>query len=137
MTKNENATNQTVQQTPAVDDLEELKKQLEEANARAAKAEACAESAEKKAADAAAQLKAITDAKAMKVVAAKADTVRIRIPMEKNGPKEAQQVFINGRQYIIKRGVEVDVPRGVAEILQNREKMLEVIHAFDAANAQD
>lgn len=137
MSKNENANNQTPQPTPAVDDLEELKKQLEEANARAKEAEARAESAEKKGADAAAQLKAIADAEAKKAAAAKADTVRIRIPMEKNGPKEAQQVFINGRQYIIKRGVEVDVPRGVAEILQNREKMLEVIHAFDAANAQD
>ena len=62
--------------------------------------------------------------------------VRIKIPMEKNGPKEDQQVFINGRQYIIKRGVEVDVPRGVAEILRNREKMMRVISEFEAANAQ-
>ena len=68
---------------------------------------------------------------------AKADTVRIKIPLEKNGPRDDQQVFINGRQYIIKRGVEVDVPRGVAEILANRERMLEVITAFDAANAKD
>lgn len=137
MSKNENANNQTPQQAPVTDNLEELKKQLEEANARAAKAEARAENAEKKGVVAEAQLKAIADADAKKKVVAKDNTVRIRLPLEKNSRNNAQEVFLNGRPYLIKRGVEVDVPRGVAEILQNREKMLEASNAFISANAKD
>lgn len=131
MAKNEN--DQTVENA----ELEQLKAQLAEMEKQAADAEARAQEAEKKNADAEAQLKALADKEAKKKAAAKAATVRIKLPLEKNGPKDDQQVFINGRQYIIKRGVEVDVPRGVAEILRNREKMLDVVTAFDAANAKN
>lgn len=109
--------------------LEEMKKQLEEANARADAAESRADSAEKNAAEAEAKLQEMAEAK--KTVEDKPGTVRIKIPLERNSSNEDVQVFINGRQYIIKRGVEVDVPRGVAEILANREKMLQVIDAFN------
>lgn len=131
MAKNEN--DQTVENT----ELEQLKALLAEKEAQAANAEARAQEAEKKNADAEAALKALADKETKKKAAAKTATVRIKLPLEKNGPKDDQQVFINGRQYIIKRGVEVDVPRGVAEILRNREKMLDVVTAFDAANAKN
>ena len=116
--------------------MEELQAKLAAAEAKLAEEKARADEAEKNGADAAAKI-AELEAAAKKETAKKlANTVRIKIPIEKNGPKDDQQVFINGRQYIIKRGVEVDVPRGVAEILANREKMLEVITAYDEAHAQ-
>ena len=122
--------------------MEQLQKQLAEAEARASAAEKAAaeatsraDDAEKKSAEANA---ALAELQEQKTAAAeeKPDKVVIKIPMVKNGPKEDEQVFINGRQYIIQRGKEVAVPRGVAEILSNREKMLEVIEAFDKAHAQ-
>lgn len=119
--------------------LEEMQKKLAEAEAKAkaaeeaaAEAAARAEEAEKKNAEAEAQLQALQTP----TVEPKADKVKFRIPVVKNGPKEDVQVFLNGRQFIIQRGVEVEVPRGVAEILANREKMLEVIDAFDKKHAQ-
>ena len=120
--------------TPTV---EELLARLAEAEAKAAAEKKRADDAEKEGTDTAEKLKALEQAAAKKKAAEKAGKVRIKIPIEKNGPKEDVQVFINGRQYIIKRGVEVDVPRGVAEILHNRDLMLEVIAAYDAAHAQD
>lgn len=124
--------------------MEELKKKLADAEARAAEAEEAkanaisrAEEAEKKNADAEAALAAMqTQQKCAENGVQRSDKVRIKIPLVKNGPKEDVQVFINGRQYIIQRGAEVDVPRGVAEILHNKEKMLEVIDAFDKAHAK-
>ena len=129
--------------TDNTQELQELQNRLAEAEARAAEAEqknaeaeARAAEAEQKNAEAEAKLAAI-EKDAEKTAGKKPGTVRIKIPFEKNGPNDDQQVFINGRQYIIKRGVEVDAPRGVAEILQNREKMMHVISEFDAANAQE
>lgn len=61
--------------------------------------------------------------------------VRIRLPKER---RDQEDVFvgINERTWLIKRGVEVEVPECVAEVLENREMMLEVIMAFeDAARA--
>ena len=122
--------------------MEELQKKLAEAEAKAkaaeeakAAAESRAEAAEKNNAEAEAQLKALAEERET-ATAAKADKVKIRIPVVKNGPKDDVQVFLNGRQFIIQRGAEVEVPRGVAEILANREKMLEVIDAFDKQHAQ-
>lgn len=116
--------------------MEELQAKIAAMEAKLAEETARADAAEKSGADAAAKLAELEAADQKKAAAAKAGTVRIKIPIEKNGPKEDQQVFINGRQYIIKRGVEVDVPRGVAEILANRERMMEVATAFDDANAK-
>ena len=116
--------------------MEELQAKVAAMEAKLAEETARADAAEKSGADAAAKLAELEAAAQKKAAAAKAGTVRIKIPIEKNGPKEDQQVFINGRQYIIKRGVEVDVPRGVAEILANRERMMEVVTAFDDANAK-
>ena len=126
-------------QAPDKEAMEELQKKLAEAEAKAKAAEeekkaatARAEEAEKKNAEAEAQLQALQSPANEQ----KADKVKIKIPVVKNGPKEDVQVFLNGRQFIIQRGAEVEVPRGVAEILANREKMLEVIDAFDKKHAQ-
>ena len=63
----------------------------------------------------------------------KEKTVRIRLPKER---REQEDVFvgINERSWLIKRGVEVEVPECVAEVLENRELMLEKIMAFEDAN---
>ncbi len=123
--------------------LEEMKAKLAEAEAKAKAAEEMAAAAasradvaEKKNAEAEAKLAAIEEQEKHKAAAAKSGKVKIKIPLVRNAPNEDVQVFINGRQYIIKRGVEVEVPSGVAKILANREKMLEVIDAYDKKHAQ-
>lgn len=59
-------------------------------------------------------------------------TVRIKLPKER---REQEDVFVgvNERTWLIKRGVEVEVPECVAEVLENRELMLESIAAFEDA----
>ena len=62
-------------------------------------------------------------------------TVKIKLPKER---RDQENVFVgvNERTWLIKRGVEVEVPECVAEGLINREHMLESIMAFqDAAGA--
>lgn len=61
--------------------------------------------------------------------------IKIRLPKEH---REQEDVFvgINERTWLIKRGVEVEVPECVAEVLENREMMLETISAFEDAAAK-
>ena len=56
--------------------------------------------------------------------------VKIRIPRTK---KNEEDVFVsvNLRTWLIKRGVEVEVPECVAEVLRHQEKMLEEIMLFE------
>lgn len=58
--------------------------------------------------------------------------VKIRIPRTK---KDEEDVFVSVNNYtcIIKRGVEVEVPDYVAEVLQHHEEMLEKIMLFEDA----
>ncbi len=58
--------------------------------------------------------------------------IKIRLPKER---RDQEDVFvgINERTWLIKRGVEVEVPECVAEVLENREMMLETISAFEDA----
>ena len=58
--------------------------------------------------------------------------VKVRIPRTK---KDEEDVFVsvNLRTYIVKRGVEVEVPEFVAEVLRHQEEMLEEIMLFDEA----
>ena len=58
--------------------------------------------------------------------------VKIRIPRTK---KDEEDVFVsvNLRTYIIKRGVEVEVPDFVAEVLRHQEEMMEEIMLFEDA----
>lgn len=64
--------------------------------------------------------------------------VKIKLPLTR---AESEDVFValNGKTYQIKRGVEVEVPKGVAEILQHKEEMLTIAMEFEAqaaANAE-
>ena len=58
--------------------------------------------------------------------------VKVRIPRTK---KDEEDVFVsvNLRTYIIKRGVEVEVPEFVAEVLRHQEEMMEEIMLFEDA----
>lgn len=57
------------------------------------------------------------------------NTVKIKLPRER---RDQEDVFVgvNERSWLIKRGVEVEVPACVAEVLMHRENMLESIMAF-------
>ena len=61
-------------------------------------------------------------------------TVKIRLPRDR---KDQEDVFvsINERTWLIKRGVEVEVPECVAAVLHDQEHMLEQIMDFQEANA--
>ena len=54
----------------------------------------------------------------------KKDTVRIRLPRERRD-QDDKIVWVNARRFLIKRGVEVEVPRCVAEVLRHEEAMLQ------------
>lgn len=58
------------------------------------------------------------------------ERVTIRLPLSRE-EREDVYVGLNGKGYLIKRGVNVDVPAGVAEILRRREEMLETALAFE------
>ena len=63
--------------------------------------------------------------------------VKIRIPLTRT-EKDDVYVCLNGTSYLIKRGEEVEVPEGVAEILQHKEEQLAQAMAYEeeaAANA--
>ena len=55
--------------------------------------------------------------------------VKIRIPRTK-ADQEDVFVSVNMETFLIKRGVEVEVPDYVAEVLQHQEEMLENIMLF-------
>lgn len=63
--------------------------------------------------------------------------IKIRLPKER---RDQEDVFVgvNERTWLTKRGVEVEVPECVAEVLRDREMMLETIMEFeDAKRASD
>lgn len=66
---------------------------------------------------------------------AKTKMVKVRIPRTK---KDEEDVFVsvNLNTYLIKRGVEVEVPDFVAEVLRHQEEMLEEIMLFEAEKSK-
>lgn len=60
--------------------------------------------------------------------------VKIRIPRTK-ADQEDVFVSVNMETFLIKRGVEVEVPDYVAEVLQHQEEMLENIMLFNDEKA--
>lgn len=58
------------------------------------------------------------------------ERVTIRLPLSRED-RDDVYVGLNGKSYLIKRGVNVDVPAGVAEILRRREEMLEIALAYE------
>lgn len=66
-----------------------------------------------------------------KTAPAKEKTVKIRIPRTK-ADQEDVFVSVNARTWIVKRGVEVEVPECVAEVLRHQEEALETIMEFES-----
>ena len=61
--------------------------------------------------------------------------VKLRIPRERSDQEDVF-VRVNQRTWQIQRGVEVEVPSCVAEVLRHREEMLDVIWEFEEKNAK-
>lgn len=64
--------------------------------------------------------------------AVKEKMVTIRLPLTRT-EKDDVPVGVNGRTWLIKRGVDVEVPECVAEVLRHKEEMLEQAMEFEAA----
>ena len=62
--------------------------------------------------------------------------VKIRLPKTK-ADEDDERVWVNHRSWQIKRGVEVEVPECVAEVLRNKERALEHIMLFKEANTNN
>ena len=73
--------------------------------------------------------KEITNAPADAVEEAE-QMVKIKIPRTR---KDQEDVFVsvNLKTYLIKRGVEVEVPVSVAEVIRHQEEMLDTIMNFE------
>ena len=65
-----------------------------------------------------------------KTEAPKEKMVKIRIPRI-SAKQEDVPVWVNEKSWLIKRGVEVEVPECVAEVLRHQEEMLEQIMLFE------
>lgn len=57
-------------------------------------------------------------------------TVVIKIPIERDN-KGDKVVWVNDRRFLIKRGIPVEVPVEVAEILDHEEDMLQQRYEFE------
>ena len=62
--------------------------------------------------------------------------VKIKLPLSRT-EKDDVYVALNGKSYQIKRGVEVEVPAGVVEILQHKEEMIALAMEFEAQAAEN
>lgn len=137
------ANNDEMQSTaPAVDpkdaEIAKLKKLLKASEKKSAESEAARADAEQKAAEAQKELTDLKAAREKTPDAAARDTGKVTIRLYKDqNIKDDVQVFVNGRQYIIRRGVDVAVLREVFEVLQNQEKMRNHIADYNAKHAQE
>lgn len=68
-----------------------------------------------------------------KIEETKEKLVKIRIPRTR-ADQEDVPVWVNNRSWLIKRGVEVEVPECVAEVLRHQEEVLESIMLFEEAH---
>ena len=59
--------------------------------------------------------------------------VKIKIPKTRH-EKDPVYVSVNMRDWLIQRGVEVEVPECVAEVLENKDIALEKAYEFEDAN---
>ena len=66
---------------------------------------------------------------------AKQKMVKVKIPRVSK-KQQPQFVSVNNYTCLIKPGEEVEVPDFVAEVLQHRDEMLEVVAQFEDANQQ-
>lgn len=56
---------------------------------------------------------------------------KIKLPITRTD-KNDKWCAVNGKTYLIKRGVEVEVPECVAEVLRHEEEMLSIGMAYEA-----
>ena len=66
----------------------------------------------------------------------KEKSVTIRLPKNRN-QQEDVFVSVNNRTWLIQRGVSVEVPQCVAEVLRHQEKMQETIMLFEKEKRND
>lgn len=60
------------------------------------------------------------------------ETVTIKLPLTRSDlDKEGVYVAVNGKPYQIKRGVPVEVPASVAEVLEHSEEMQAAAMEFE------
>ena len=91
--------------------------------------------------DAKEQAKAVSDGKPIMSEEAKKvddywnEEVEIQLFKDSGKYKDDVYVAVNGKSYLIKRGEWVDVPAGVAEVLQHKEEMLAQAMEFEAQAA--
>ena len=60
--------------------------------------------------------------------------VKIKLPLTR-GEKDDVYVAVNGKSFLIKRGETVEVPDYVAEVLRQKEEMLEISMEYEAQAA--
>lgn len=74
----------------------------------------------------------MAETKETKQTVKKEEKVTIKLPLTRS-EKEDVWVGLNGKSYLIKRGVNVEVPAGVAEILQHQEEMINLAMEYEEA----
>lgn len=62
------------------------------------------------------------------------EMVTIKLPLTRK-EKDDVYVAVNGKSYLIKRGVPVEVPVFVKEVLDHREEMLDIAMEYEAQAA--
>ena len=72
-------------------------------------------------------------AEAKKITETAEKMVTIKLPRNKKD-EDDMFVSVNERTWLIKRGVEVEVPECVAEVIRNSELMQEEAYEFDKAS---
>ena len=60
------------------------------------------------------------------------ETATVRIPRERRDQEDVV-VWVNNDRYIIQRGVEVEVPIAIAEILEHAEQRRQAAYDFEAS----
>ena len=104
-------------------ELKETKKELEAAKEESAKASEKADEAKKEKELTEGQKKALMERKFHQAMEeAKKDKVKIMLPIDRHSEDQDVYVGVNGCDYVIKRGVEVEVPVFIAKALQNSDK---------------
>ncbi len=66
----------------------------------------------------------------MAAVKAEKKTVKIRLHKDNDKYRDDVQVIVNGQVYLIKRGIEVEVPDFVAEVLEHAQIQAQYAAAY-------
>lgn len=77
-----------------------------------------------------------TEKKTTAPVEEKEKLVKIRLPLTRDQNADVF-VGVNGRTWLIKRGVTVEVPEVVAQVIEQSEEMRAKAYAHQAANRTD